>query len=219
MEYEPASRGKHESRSTQGGELDVINTGEFRNLIREIVRDEIGDRTRYKIGEIASVGDKVTVKFSGEQEPSLKEYTYLKSYYPIVGDRVWLARDKGTYVVLGKLFGDIAGYIIESGNNANGDYARFSDGLQICMFRTELTNLSISTGAGGMYRSGNVSFYYPAVFSNHPVCGSPVFRDLTQLWFTSNVINSQALSGYIFRPVATTTNKITVLFPAIGRWK
>lgn len=60
----------------------MINTGEFRNLIREIVRDEIGDKSLYKIGEVASIGDKVTVVFSGEPEPSQKQYTYLKSYSP-----------------------------------------------------------------------------------------------------------------------------------------
>ncbi len=81
----------------------MINTGEFRNLIREIVRDEIGDKSLYKIGEVASIGDKVTVIFSGEAEPSQKQYTYLKSYSPGLGDRVILMKGKGTYVVLGKI--------------------------------------------------------------------------------------------------------------------
>ena len=80
-----------------------MNSREFRDIIREIVREEIGDNSIYKIGEIASVGEKVTVKFSGEPEPSQKEYTYLESYHPVIGDRVVMMKDKGTYVILGKI--------------------------------------------------------------------------------------------------------------------
>lgn len=107
----------------------MINVEEFRDLIKEIVRDELGDRTQYRIAEIASVGDKVSVIFSGETEPTQKEYTYLKSYHPVVGDRVWLAKDKGTYVVLGK----IDGYDEPmSGQNENGHWIKLEDGTQIC---------------------------------------------------------------------------------------
>lgn len=100
----------------------MINKDDFKDLIREVVRDELGDRTRYKIAEIASVGDKVSVIFSGEQEPTQKQYTYLKSYYPKVGDRVWLAKDTGTYVVLGKIDKDVSTSIdLNKDLNINGD--------------------------------------------------------------------------------------------------
>lgn len=81
----------------------MINTTDFKNIIREIVRDEVGSQRRFEIGEIASVNGKPTVRFAGENQPSKKEYSYLDSYTPVSGDRVLLARVKGTYVILGKL--------------------------------------------------------------------------------------------------------------------
>lgn len=56
----------------------------------------------YKIGTVGSVSNnKAKIKFDGEQVQSGKEYICLKSYNPILGERVLLARVKNTYVILG----------------------------------------------------------------------------------------------------------------------
>lgn len=81
----------------------MISSSDFKNLVREIVRQELGDRTRFKIGTIASVDGKPTVIFAGESTPSQKGYSYLASYTPAVGDRVLLVKIGGTYVILDKL--------------------------------------------------------------------------------------------------------------------
>ena len=81
----------------------MINTQEFKNIIKEIIREELSNQPGYKIGTIASTNGKPTVTFAGEDQPSQKGYSYLASYTPAVGDRVLLVKIGGTYVILDKL--------------------------------------------------------------------------------------------------------------------
>ena len=53
----------------------------------------------------------------------------------------------------------LAGYVVESGVNSNGDYVRFSNGLQICTILT-----SVTTDSTKNYVTFDVTF--PASFSN-----------------------------------------------------
>ena len=218
----------------------MINTGEFRNLIREIVRDEIGDKSLYKIGEVASIGDKVTVIFSGEAEPSQKQYTYLKSYSPGLGDRVILMKDKGTYVVLGKIgergggitFGEhlaedaaddvhgLQGKVIdESGSNSNGRYVKFSDGTQICYFYNDVGTVNITTPHGEFYGSGNLSWNFPAPFHNYPIFAGTTF---VTGYIAGIKVYPMGRSSSLYRivnPYSRTPDDVCVLLIAIGRWK
>lgn len=41
--------------------------------------------------------------FDGEETPSMKTYKRLGGYSPVKNDRVFLARTKNTYVILGKV--------------------------------------------------------------------------------------------------------------------
>lgn len=84
-----------------------MNSAEFVNLVRDIVRDELSKQeVKYKIAHVAlPKGDKWTVRFAGEVLPTQKGYPYLSSYQPQLGDRVLMAKVKGTYVILGKLEG------------------------------------------------------------------------------------------------------------------
>ena len=52
-----------------------------------------------------------------------------------------------------------AGAIIESGSNANGEYVRFANGLQICRF---------SSGKLGANEAITVTVTFPAVFLEKP---------------------------------------------------
>ena len=218
----------------------MINTAEFRDLIRDVAREEIGDKTRYKIGEIASVGNKVRIKFSGEQDPSLKEYSYLKSYFPVIGDRVWLARDKGTYVVLGKINRDIsepfyigedlqvggdvyikgalAGHIIESGSNTNGHYVKFSDGTQICSFYGS-RSLSIPNAYGSLYQN-SFTCTYPAPFINKPsVSIGQIQWETGASWGMVSATNTGTVAFRVIDVMKRSTASMDISYIAIGRWK
>lgn len=81
----------------------MINSLDFTEIIRNIVQDELRNQGGYKIGTVASTDGKPTILFAGESQPSQKQYSFLSSYTPKVGDRVLLAKLKGTYVVMGGL--------------------------------------------------------------------------------------------------------------------
>ena len=59
----------------------------------------------FKLGTVVDLFDNNTAKvqFDGEDTPSEKQYAYLDSYIPGVGDRVLLGVLSGTYVILGKV--------------------------------------------------------------------------------------------------------------------
>ncbi len=57
------------------------------------------------LGQISaySAGTGVTLTIDGETSPTTKEYCFLESYSPTVGDRVLIEEISGTYVVIGKI--------------------------------------------------------------------------------------------------------------------
>ena len=57
------------------------------------------------LGTISSYssGTGVTVTVDGETDPTTKDYLFLSSYTPHVGDRVLIEEISGTYVVIGKV--------------------------------------------------------------------------------------------------------------------
>ncbi|ADE83936.1 DUF2793 domain-containing protein [Rhodobacter capsulatus] len=78
----------------------------------------------------------------------------------------------------GNLLGTVAqsagvptGAVLERGTTANGEYIRFADGTQICFAQRPLGSI-IAQGAGSFaapYRTADVSWTYPKVFSAAPV--------------------------------------------------
>lgn len=50
-----------------------------------------------------TAGAGVTVTIDGEDSPTTKEYMFLGSYTPSVGDRVLIEEISGTYVIIGKV--------------------------------------------------------------------------------------------------------------------
>ena len=63
------------------------------------------EKNSFKMGVVVELFPNSTAKitFDGEDTASLKQYAYLNSYVPKVGDRVMLAAISSTYVVLGKI--------------------------------------------------------------------------------------------------------------------
>lgn len=67
--------------------------------------ESVKEQELYKLGTVSglfSIGT-AQVQFDGEDFPSEKEYSYLESYRPKVGDRVLITLASGTYIILGKI--------------------------------------------------------------------------------------------------------------------
>jgi len=76
----------------------MINPREFLDLIKE------KDKSIFKIGTIDSSysGGAAKIKFDGEPNLSVKGYLSV-GYTPVAGDRVLIAKVKGTFVILGEI--------------------------------------------------------------------------------------------------------------------
>ncbi|WP_281659135.1 hypothetical protein [Halobacillus sp. Cin3] len=70
------------------------------NIIKDIIHQERQPEP-FRLGKVASTDGRVN--FDGEQSAGLKKYKRLSNYTPSIGDRVLLARVKGSYVILGKI--------------------------------------------------------------------------------------------------------------------
>lgn len=79
-----------------------IKLGLAREDVIGIIKKElnIGPKTATVTGVS---GGKVRLEVAGETAATQKYYKYVKSYTPTVGDRVYIDRSSGTYVVLGKI--------------------------------------------------------------------------------------------------------------------
>lgn len=67
------------------------------------------------------------------------------------------------------------GAAMEYGSNANGEYWRLANGLQLCAHLVDLDGLNVTVATGAQWRSDNVGPYaFPAAFA-----GSPWHADAT----------------------------------------
>ena len=111
--------------------------------------------------------------------------------------------------------------IIETGNNANGQYIKFGDGTMIC-YGSISKILSIDIAFGSLFRNDNdtlvitypVSFYETAPALN-------VFNNGSTTVFFANQTTGTASEArlYALRPAAFTDSNIRLNWCAIGRWK
>jgi hypothetical protein len=75
----------------------------------EEIKDEKNQQPKQENFKLASVTELFTqdqcakITFYGEDTPSEKEYSYLASYTPTIGDKVLLARVGESWVILGKV--------------------------------------------------------------------------------------------------------------------
>ena len=107
------------------------------------------------------------------------------------------------------------GHIIESGDNANGNYVRFADGTQICW-----SGNIAATATNAMNK--NAEWTFPAQFFDTDiiVTGSPRRADNYAFFLGAYNINSGLEVTMVFiSNVAGFTNTIPVNCIAIGKWK
>jgi hypothetical protein len=125
---------------------------------------------------------------------------------------------KGTLLgTVSQAAGVPTGAVIESGNNANGQYVRFADGTQICtVIKTGGLSPVAYTGVSGLYRSA-LSWTYPAAFVAAPITAGGSNDDAANGWLSdaggsSTVGNLSHFSRSA--TVITTDTRVT----ATGRW-
>ncbi len=114
------------------------------------------------------------------------------------------------------------GSIIERGSNANGDFARFADGTQICT-RTITVNTAIATASGGVFTtSSTASATHAASFVAFPVVSVQMERPAATGFDIMAVLESAntTVTTFRFARIASdgTARDLTARIIAIGRW-
>ncbi len=107
------------------------------------------------------------------------------------------------------------GAIIERGSNANGDYARFADGMQICT-RKEVVTVTTSA-AGSVHKHGLGPWTFPSAFVAEPLCYTN--PQGTAVWGGAAGGTMTTLSGAsIWAAAAISGSIVEVSHFAIGYW-
>ena len=115
--------------------------------------------------------------------------------------------------------GVATGAIIEQGSNANGEYVRFADGMQICT--KTVTGSATVTAGGGLFYSGAIAGgAYAAAFTARP---SLVTADgmITANNYTILAVDATQTAFGTWRigaPATAASSAYTLRLMAIGRW-
>jgi hypothetical protein len=104
--------------------------------------------------------------------------------------------------------------VIERGSNANGEFVRFADGTQICT-RSGLSAAAVSTALGAVFRSGDVTWTYPAAFAAAPVVSGQA-EDI-DAWLTAALPGTTNVSVRLLSAVSKTA-ATALRVTAVGRW-
>ena len=124
-----------------------------------------------------------------------------------------------TTPVLTNLVGAINS-IVESGNNANGNWIKYSDGTMLCWKTYTFSGLSFNAAWGSVYESATQNFgatpqtfaSTPTVFANN---GNGAHATLEGI---NNTSTTSFGTTQLFRPVSGTASGAINLL-AIGKWK
>lgn len=111
------------------------------------------------------------------------------------------------------------GAVIERGSNANGEYVRFADGLQICTFRDSVTMSTTATGSIFNNTTSAGAWIFPSPFLTgfNPACH--VHAQGLVAWATGGTVSvTSVTSRVVFSSIALTNTAITLNNTAIGRW-
>lgn len=109
------------------------------------------------------------------------------------------------------------GAIIERGSNASGGYVRFADGTQICTMTVTTVAAAMTTAFIGWYRSGVITFNYPAAFAAVPNL-TAVVDEATLSAVVANMSPGLSTGRCIVCRGTSGTADVTFKAIAIGRW-
>lgn len=112
------------------------------------------------------------------------------------------------------------GALFERGSNANGEYAKFTDGTMICTFSRTRTQ-AVATAFGAIFYNGTQipAGNYPSTFVDIPWTG--IMIDGPGCW-SAQVAAATAVNWgfyYILSVVSRVATSIKERFVAIGRWQ
>lgn len=151
-------------------------------------------------------------------------------FYARQGGRMW-SRGKRPdtgwsnwreYFHQGSLLGTVSqsagvptGALIERGSNANGDYVRFADGMQICTSATITADLTTAAGSvPSLFMTPDFAATFPAAFAATPVAfGMPT--NTNTAWCNGRCSSTQ-WTGRGFGYTSATARTFVCL--AHGRW-
>lgn len=114
--------------------------------------------------------------------------------------------------------------IVETGNNANGNYIKFGDGTLICMLSHSIADVAIDSSLGSGLYYGTIQWTFPYAFASN---SSPAVSCGSFKWGTGAswggvrglaTANYANLIGYDIASRAAGTN-VEISATAIGRWK
>ncbi len=107
------------------------------------------------------------------------------------------------------------GAMIEQGSNANGRFARFADGTQICWHN--LTALpAATTAAGSLFVGNEATWTFPIAFSVAPSTSGAVTAT-TPRWLNLRAGGATTALARVFSPTSDATT-LTAAVMAVGRW-
>lgn len=123
---------------------------------------------------------------------------------------------QGVLDVTGDVYfdGEKQGFI--TGENANGEYIKFNNGVMICT-ATKVETIDIDTSYGSLYRSDTIGYLFPADFISTPVTSVSYGATLGIAAFSQSRNNKWA--GRIYTSVPRTGDSFPFELFAIGRWK
>ena len=110
-----------------------------------------------------------------------------------------------------------AGAVIESGDNANGNYVRFADGTQVC-WNINLT-ATIAAGQGGSHSILESIWTYPAAFINTDVIALAETNVTSYVYIPYGLVVEAVSARFLYYPVIGGAQSMSVVNFAIGRWK
>ncbi len=104
---------------------------------------------------------------------------------------------------------------VQTGSNANGQFARLGDGTQICWATLpDFANTTIAQGS--LFSSAEEWWNFPAAFSAPPACTGSA-RSSAARWVNIRPTAGGAAVARVFSPVSSSAAVIVDLM-AIGRW-
>lgn len=99
----------------------MMGTVEFLDNVTKLKADD--ETTGNKVGTVVGLFESgaAKIQFDGEAEPSEKEFPYLKSYVPTIGDEVFLQRHAGDYIIIDAILNNGKSPHVIDLNNIKGD--------------------------------------------------------------------------------------------------
>jgi hypothetical protein len=107
------------------------------------------------------------------------------------------------------------GAVIEQGTNANGRYARYADGTQIC-WHTLAGLPVVTTAEGSLFVSAEATWTFPIAFSTAPSPSGSV-NATTARWLNLRAGGTTTALARVLSPVSDAT-ALSAAVMAVGRW-